>query len=75
MHEQIKGLQADISSYKKLAGARQTSPTPFPDNNQKGLAERLSDLIKLCHPDRHHGGALEATANDITAWLIQCRKR
>lgn len=33
------------------------------------------NLLLLVHPDKHHGGANEAAANDVTRWLLEQRAR
>lgn len=35
-------------------------------------ADRLRQLIRLCHPDLHNGSEL---ATNVTAWLLDLRKR
>ena len=35
-------------------------------------AERLRQLIRLCHPDLHNGSEL---ATNVTSWLLDLRKR
>lgn len=37
-------------------------------------AEKIRQLLSLCHPDRHHATPREATANEVTQWLNEMRK-
>jgi hypothetical protein len=32
-------------------------------------------LLRLIHPDKHHGSADERLANDLTRWLLDQRPR
>jgi hypothetical protein len=32
-------------------------------------------LVRLVHPDKHHGGDDERLANDLTRWLLEQRPR
>jgi hypothetical protein len=36
--------------------------------------DRVEDLIKLCHPDRHRG-PMEPLATKTTQWLLGLRKK
>lgn len=35
---------------------------------------RVKTLLKLCHPDKH-ASRLEESAKEITAWLLEIRKK
>ncbi|HYK36952.1 hypothetical protein [Alloacidobacterium sp.] len=32
-------------------------------------------LLRLVHPDKHHGGEDERLANDLTVWLLEQRPK
>jgi hypothetical protein len=35
----------------------------------------IRHLLLLVHPDKHHGGASEALANEMARWLLEQRER
>jgi hypothetical protein len=37
-------------------------------------AERIRQLLRLCHPDRHHGTSRETTATEVTQWLNEMKR-
>lgn len=67
-------LRMQLQQAQFQALFRQTAPAPIAD--LKGALPEgvtVKDLIKLCAPDRHHGGALEEKANEVLKWLITKR--
>ena len=54
----------------RLSTLRAAPPTTAPELSQ----ERIRDLIKLVHPDKH-GGTLNEKATEITKWLLGLRKK
>jgi hypothetical protein len=64
-------------SYRnRNAGYAPPRPAPPPPVTGIQIGEtRWRLLVRLCHPDKHHGGADECLANDLTAWLLEQRPR
>jgi hypothetical protein len=54
---------------------RRTQPEPSHPAGIELTERRWRHLLLLVHPDKHHGGATEALANDVTRWLLEQRAR
>lgn len=55
---------------------REQPPAPRPSRAGIEMTEAVwRQLLRLIHPDKHHGGADERLANDLTRWLIEQRAR
>jgi hypothetical protein len=46
----------------------------FSMGNPAMTRQRIDDLVKLCHPDRHQG-PMEKLATSTTQWLLGLRER
>lgn len=62
LHQQILHERAQHQRFW-MDAVRNTLPTPF-------TKKEITDLIKLCHPDKHGGSE---TANTLTRKLLQMR--
>ena len=61
----VQRLKADVRAAKKDSRAPPPGPSAVPP-------ERLIQLIKLCHPDRHQNSE---TATEVTKWLLELRSK
>lgn len=57
---------------KGFEAGRATAMAESRDGGATLDAERLRQLIRLCHPDLHNGSEL---ATSVTSWLLDLRKR
>ena len=62
------------SSSRRHSSSSQLPPPP-PQTGITMTEKQWRNLLLLVHPDKHHGGASEAVANDVTRWLLEQRAR
>lgn len=67
LQQQVGDLQRRLARAAAPRVVREAPAAPVP-------SEVLSDLIRLCHPDRHANSDLGERANRATQWLLSQRK-
>lgn len=67
MASMLDHLQDRLEMERQQRPGTQQAEPPIP-------AEKVRQLLSLCHPDRHHETPREQTANEVTKWLNRLKR-
>jgi len=74
--EDIEGVwEPHFGHCMSQSRSRASAPEPVPVVGIQITETIWKQLLRLIHPDRHHGGENEKLANEVTQWLLEQRSR